>query len=320
MKILITGIAGFAGKHLTSYLAGEGKHKIIGIDLSLKDFNPDNHGQKIELEELDLTDRQKVFHIIKKFKPHQVYHLAAQSSVSYSWGNPVETFRINVFGGINILEGLKAFCPRCRVLMVCTAEEYGETEGEDKAINENFKIYPQNPYAISKSALDFFTSVYYKAYQLPVFISRSFNHIGPGQSERFVASDFARQVALIEKGSQDPVIMVGNIECFRDFLDVRDAVRAYNYIINKGSEGQVYNVCSGEKRKISDLLDILISLSKRRDVKVKVDRSKFRAIDVKIIYGDNSKLKAHTGWTPQYSVEESLRDTLNYWKQKICQI
>ncbi|MBA7559308.1 GDP-6-deoxy-D-mannose reductase [subsurface metagenome] len=315
MRILITGIAGFAGRHLTTYLTTEDNHEILGIDLNFKNFNSDNYSGKIELLEADLTDRQRIFSIIKKFKPQQVYHLAAQSSVSYSWENPVETFRINVFGGINILEGLKNFCPCCKILMVCTAEEYGEIDNEDKAIDENFRIYPQNPYAISKSALDFFSSVYYGAYKLPVYISRSFNHIGPGQSERFVVSDFARQIALIESGSQHPVISVGNLQSQRDFLDVRDAVKAYNYIINKGSEGQVYNVCSGQKQKISDLLDILVSLSTRSDIKVKVDRSKLRAIDVKIMYGDNSKLKARTGWASEYSIKTSLKDTLNYWRQ-----
>lgn len=315
MRILITGIAGFAGRHLTTYLTTEDNYEILGIDLNFKNFNSDNSSGKIELLEADLTNRQRIFSIIKKFKPQQVYHLAAQSSVSYSWENPVETFRINVLGGINILEGLKIFCPCCRILMVCTAEEYGEIDSGNKAIDENFRIYPQNPYAISKSALDFFSSVYYSAYKLPVYISRSFNHIGPGQSERFVASDFARQIALIESGSQHPVISVGNLQSQRDFLDIRDAVKAYNYIINKGSEGQVYNVCSGKKQKISDLLDILILLSTRSDIKVKIDRSKFRAVDVKIMYGDNSKLKAQTGWTSQYSIETSLKDTLNYWRQ-----
>lgn len=324
LKIMITGIGGFVGKHLISYLTGEegkdGNHEILGIDLNLNDFNSDDYkkyDRKIELEEIDLTDREKVFSAIKKFKPDQIYHLAAQSSVSYSWENPIETFRVNVFGGINILEALKTFCPRCRILMVCTAEEYGEAKSEDKAIDENFKIYPQNPYAISKSALDFFSSVYSDAYGLPVFISRSFNHIGPGQSERFVVSDFAKQIILIDKGMQEPVIMVGNIESYRDFLDVRDAVRAYSYIINMGNEGEAYNVCSGKKTKIADLLDILISLSKSQDIRVKIDRNKFRAIDVKVIYGDNGKLKAHTGWYPEYSIKKSLEDTLDYWKKKI---
>lgn len=288
----------------------------MGTDLTVKNFNLDDSTGEIEFEEADITHREKIFSIIKKFKPDQVYHLAAQSSVSHSWEDPVETFRINVFGGINILEGLKIFCPECRILMACTAEEYGETDIPDKPVDEQFRIFPQNPYAISKSALDFLSSVYYGAYKLPVFISRAFNHIGPGQSERFVCSDFARQIALTESGKQEPEIWVGNIQSERDFLDVRDAVKAYYFIINKGRPGQVYNVCSGRKLKISDLLDMLISFSKRSDIKVKIDRKKLRAIDVKSMYGDNSKLKNHTGWIPGYSIETSLKDTLDYWRGK----
>ena len=322
MRILVTGIAGFVGKHLTEHLIKEGKHEILGVDLrfddlSTKNFYTDEHQSKIKFLEADLTDRKKVSGIIKKFNPQQVYHLAAQSSVSYSWGNPIETFKVNVFGGINILESLKDFCPQCRVLVVCTAEEYGEVNDKERAINEDFKIYPTNPYAISKAALDFFSTTYYKANKLPVFVSRSFNHIGQGQSERFVTSDFAKQIAEIESGLREPVIRVGNVEVTRDFLDVRDVVKAYKCIIDRGEAGQVYNVCSGKKYKISDLLDTLISLSTKTDIKVRVDRSKLRPVDVNAIYGNNSKLKLHTGWYPKYNIKVSLKDTLDYWRRKI---
>jgi GDP-4-dehydro-6-deoxy-D-mannose reductase len=315
LKILITGAAGFVGRHLLEYLIKETDSKILAVDLSFKNLNSNDSFKGIDVYEADLTDRDSVFGIIKKFKPQQIYHLAAQSSVSYSWENPEETFRINMFGGINVLESLRLFCPKCSILVVCTAEEYGEIDSGGKAIDENFKIYPQNPYAISKSALDFFSSVYHNAYRLPVFISRSFNHIGPGQSERFVCSDFARQIAMIEKGLQESVMNVGNLKAQRDFLDVRDAVIAYYFILNKGKEGQIYNVCSGKKYKIADLLDMLISLSTVPEIKVNINRDKFRAIDVEIIYGDNSKLKAHTGWRPIYPVKKSLKDTIDYWRE-----
>jgi GDP-4-dehydro-6-deoxy-D-mannose reductase len=318
LKVLVTGIGGFVGRHLVSYLMGDEDCSITGVDRDFKnsDFTGSSF-QKLELIEADLTNEDSVFDIIKKVKPDQIYHLAAQSSVSYSWEKPVETFRVNVFGGINILEGIRTFCPESRVIMVCTAEEYGEPEDGGKAIDEKHRIYPQNPYAISKSAMDFFSSVYYKAYRLPVFITRSFNHIGTGQSEKFVISDFARQIALIEQGDSLPEIKVGNIEVCRDFMDVRDVVKAYYYIINKGKPGEVYNVCSGEKKKVSSLLDILISMSRVKKIKVKTDRSKFRAIDVGIMYGDNSKLKAHTDWVPDYSIEQSLKDVLEYWREKV---
>lgn len=314
MRILITGITGFVGRHLARYLIKEDKNEILGLGLRVKDFDIGSPSGQIEVLGVDIKDREDIENVIEKFKPQQIYHLAAQSSVSYSWENPIETFNINVFGGINILESLKKYCPTCKTLIVCTAEEYGESEIKDEAISEDFKIYPSNPYAISKSALDFFSTTYHRAYNLPIFVSRSFNHIGPGQSERFVCSDFAKQIAIMEKDRSSSTLKVGNIEAIRDFLDVRDVVKAYNYIVNRGKVGEVYNVCSGKKYKISELLKILISLSSRDDIRVEIDKNRFRPVDIDIMYGDNSKLRSHTGWEPEYKIETSLRDTLDYWR------
>ncbi|MDZ7836780.1 MAG: GDP-mannose 4,6-dehydratase [Actinomycetota bacterium] len=171
---------------------------------------------------------------------------------------------------------------------------------------------------MSKAALDFFALTYSKAYRLDVLVTRSFNHMGPGQSDRFVCSDFARQIAAIEQGITGPVIKVGNLEAYRDFLDVRDVVAAYISILEKGKNGQAYNVCSGEKIKIADILDTLIELSTASDrIEVKIDEKKFRPIDIPSIYGDNSRLKADTGWQPGYRIEQSLADTLNWWRDKV---
>lgn len=335
MQILITGIAGFVGKHLLASIATRnnayslsskgindsgGIHRILGIDLKMGDTiikDLKNIFRKIDLFEINLKDKEKIEKIVEKFKPDQIYHLAAQSSVSYSWKNPVETFESNVFGGINIFEAVKKYCPSCKVLVSCTAEEYAECQNnKDKAIKENFRIHPSNPYAISKAALDFFATTYQRVNKLPIYVSRSFNHAGPGQSERFVISDFAKQIAEIEKGLKKPAILVGNIGVYRDFLDVRDVVEAYCAILEKGRAGEVYNVCSGIKRKISDILDIIISLSSIRNIEIKVVKNKFRPIDVSSIYGDNSKLRLHTGWKPRYDIKESLKDTLKWWRER----
>jgi len=316
LKILITGIAGFVGKHLARYLMKD-NNEILGIDLKLDGFKADELKSKIKVSEVDIKDKKSIEDIIKKFKPQQIYHLAAQSSVNLSWKDPRETFRINVFGGINILKSIKNYCPACKILVVCTAEEYGKMDKKGEAIDENFKIYPSSPYAVSKSALDFFSTIYYKAYNTQDFISRSFNHIGPGQSERFVASDFAKQIAEIESGLREPIIKVGNIEAVRDFLDVRDVVEAYSCIINKGKVGQTYNVCSGIKYKISDLLDTLLSLSAVPKIRIEVSKDRFRPIDTDIVYGDNRKIKSHTGWEPKYIIKHSLEDMLNYWRKHI---
>ena len=248
MRILITGLSGFAGKHLIEYLSLEGNHEFFGVDLQKcsKDLNIGD--SRLVEEKADLTDREEVDSLIKKIKPDQIYHLAAQSSVKLSWKDPVGTFKTNVFSGTNLLESIRALGPDTKMLIVCTAEVYGEIS-DGNAITESDRIYPENPYAVSKAAMDFTAAMYHKAYGLNIMVTRSFNHIGPGQSEGFVCSDFARQVALIEAGKQDPVISVGNLDSSRDFLDVRDVAKAYWHIMNRGRPGEAYNVCSGSTGK-----------------------------------------------------------------------
>ncbi|MBM3699951.1 MAG: NAD-dependent epimerase/dehydratase family protein [Actinobacteria bacterium] len=359
MRILITGMAGFVGRHLAQYLIKthhqinnhdnnsappEGisrKIEITGVDIR-EDINYGDFCRSalnaggseedaiVNFARADLRKKHDVEKIIKDLAPDRIYHLAAQSSVSYSWENPRQTFEINVFSGINILESVKKHSPGCRVLFTCTAEEYdiadnmapGNTGAGIKsdcgqAITEQSKINPSNPYAISKAAIDFFATTYCRATGIAVYVTRSFNHTGPGQSERFVVSDFAKQVAEIEAGIKAPVINVGNTEVYRDFLDVRDVVRAYRDIIEKGHAGQIYNVCSGERISVSQILGMLMSLSSIKNIKVKVDSKKIRPIDSYSVYGDNTKLKDHTGWEPCINIIKSLEDTLNWWRKEI---
>jgi len=316
LKILITGLSGFAGKHLIEYLSLGGVHEFFGVDLERCSSSLNTGDSSLAQEKADLARRDEVDRIINRVQPDQVYHLAAQSSVRRSWEDPVGTFRSNVFSGINLLESIRAGNPGTAILVVCTAEVYGES-AEGDAIKESDSIFPGNPYAVSKAAMDFMASIYYKAYGLKVTVARSFNHIGPGQSEGFVCSDFARQVALIEAGKQEPVIKVGNLDSSRDFLDVRDVAKAYWHIMNRGKPGQAYNVCSGIPVKVSSLLEMLIALSRRKDIEIKLDKDKFRPIDIPAIYGDNSRLAAETGWQPQYKLDESLSDILDWWRKMI---
>ncbi len=310
MNIIITGAGGFVGKHLASHLQKD-NHQILGIDINTEGISSSLGSRAVDLTRADETEM-----LIKDFKPDRIYHLAAQSSVSFSWEKPIDTFRVNVFGGINLLNAVRQHKKECRVLAVCTAEEYGPWAGG--AIAEDFNIFPQNPYAISKAALDFFSLTYSKAYDMDVFVTRSFNHIGPGQSERFVTSDFARQIAFIEQGLAEPVLKVGNLSAYRDFLDVRDVVAAYSFILEKGNKGRPYNVCSGQKTKIADLLSTLIGFSSHKDIiKVKVNQDKFRPIDIVSIYGDNSRLKKDTGWEPAYDLKASLAHTLDWWRERV---
>ena len=320
MRILITGINGFVGTYLTNHiLKKDSTCEITGIDVRIDGFFDKINGDKkrVKITDIDLTKSGKVEEFISRQRPEQVYHLAAQASVSSSWENPIETFKNNVFGGINLLESIKKHNEKCRFLSVCTAEEYGIIQESSAPISEEARIYPTNPYAISKAALDFFSITYYLGYKIPIFVSRSFNHTGPGQSDSFVCSDFARQIAQIEKSLKKPEISVGNLEVYRDFLDVRDVVDAYYCIMSKGRPGEAYNICSGKKIKIADLLKILVSFSEKKNISVKVDKSKLRSVDNEIMYGDNSKLKNHTGWIPRHSIEEALKDTLEYWRSVI---
>ncbi len=320
MKILITGINGFVGVYLASHILKNDNHcEIIGMDVRTEGFfdKIKEDRERVKIANIDLTKSDKVDEFISRERPEQIYHLAAQASVSCSWENPIETFENNVFGGINLLESIKKHNKKCRFLSVCTAEEYGIIEKTSAPIREEARIYPTNPYAISKAALDFFSITYYLGYRIPVFVSRSFNHTGPGQSDSFVCSDFARQIAQIEKGLKKPEISVGNLEVYRDFLDVRDVVDAYYAIMNRGRPGEAYNICSGNKIKIADLLKILISYSEKKNISVKVDKSKLRSVDNDIMHGDNSKLKDHTGWIPRHSIEEALKDTLEYWREVV---
>ena len=342
MRIIITGIAGFVGRHLLNHIIdlnsrnctgtennpASSRLEILGADIYTKGFNTEDFLKgakfkcaggyyKIDVLEIDLRNKKDVKSLINSFMPDAIYHLAAQSSVSDSWKNPVETFEMNVFGGINIFESAVKYCPSCKILVTCTAEEYDVKKNPSlKPVTEDFPIKPKNPYAISKAALDFFSLTFQQINNLYIYVSRSFNHTGPGQSERFVTSDFAKQVALIEKGLQKPVVYTGNLDVYRDFLDVRDVVRAYTSIVEKGKQGHVYNVCSGRRIKISKILEILISLSNVKNIKIEVDKNKIRPIDSASIFGDNSKLKEHTGWQPRYDISESLSDTLNWWRER----
>jgi GDP-4-dehydro-6-deoxy-D-mannose reductase len=316
LKILITGHCGFVGKHLMRYLADTGSHLFYGIDLQECRREINIEGLELIEKKADLSDKKAVDSIMNDFKPEQVYHLAARSSVSGSWKDPAGTFNSNVYGGINLLESIKQTLPGSSVLSVCTAEEYG-TSGDGRPLREDDRIFPGNPYAVSKSALDFLSAIYNRAYGLNIMVARSFNHIGPGQRPGFVCSDFARQISLIEAGMQKPAILVGNLEASRDFLDVRDVVKAYWRIMNMGRPGEAYNVCSGKPVKISRILDILISLSSMDDIRIEVDRNSFRPVDIKTLFGDNSKLVSETGWKPEYEIEKTLEDTLAWWRKNI---
>ncbi len=316
-KVFITGISGFAGSYLARYL----RKKDISItgtylmDESLKVI--EDIKDRLSLIKVDLQDATRVLELINTIKPDLVFHLAALTSPGDSFNNPVATIQNNIAAQINILEGIKkAKLPDTKILIVSSAEVYGLVKKEDLPIDEDTKLMPTNPYAVSKIAQDFLGLQYFLSYKIKVIRVRPFNHIGPGQSPSFVVPAFAKKIAEIEKGQGKPTLLVGSLDAKRDFTDVRDMVRAYSIIIEKGKPGEVYNIGSGKSYKIADILDRLLSFSKSK-IAVKIDKSLFRPSDNPELLCDANKFIRATGWSPEISIDTTLKDTLDYWRNII---
>ena len=309
---LITGINGFVGHHLTEFLKGYG-FKITGLDLK---NNPGERDPKVaadtEMIIGDLRDERKIKEVFSGHDFDYVFHLAAQSSVKLSFENPLETFSINVSGTLNILEAISSLKTPPKTLLISSSEIYGQLSPDQVPVTENSSMKPVNPYAVSKAAVDLLAYQYWRAYNLPIYWVRAFSHSGPGQKTVAVLSDWAFQTAKIELGLRPPELAVGNMEVTRDYTDVRDVVRAYYMILEKGKPGEPYNVSSGNGYRLNDLLDIIISFGSRK-IEVVSDPSRFRPVDIPILIGSSQKLKADTGWDQEINIEKTLRDLYDYW-------
>ncbi len=315
MNILITGIAGFVGSHLADYLCKETDHQVHGI-IHRHDRRVQHLRDKIALHRGDLRDGLWVSDLIQEIEPDRLMHLAAWSDVGGSWHQPWTAYELNIQCQLNLLEALCRWAPECRTLAVSSNEVYGLVHPEDLPIDEHTFFRPNTPYGVSKIAQDMMGLQYWNSHKLPVIRARSFNHIGPAQAEEFVASAFAKQIAEIELYQREPIVNVGNLAAERDFTDVRDVVRAYWMITEKGDPGQVYNVGRGRSYPIQYILDTLIGFS-TAEVEVTVDPERLRPSDVPVSVCDNSRLKAATGWTPQYELEDTLSELLAYWRAQI---
>lgn len=315
MNILITGVAGFVGSHLAEYLCNATNHEIHGI-IHRHDRRIQHLRDKIHLHRGDLRDGLWVSDLIQQVNPERLLHLAAWSDVGGSWQQPWTAYELNIQCQLNLLEGLSRWQPKCRILVVSSNEVYGLVQPEDLPIDEQTVFRPNTPYGVSKIAQDMMALQYWNSHKLPVLRARSFNHIGPAQAEEFVASAFAKQIAEIEEGLRPPVVNVGNLAAERDFTDVRDVIRAYWLIIEKGEPGQVYNVGSGRSYPVQYILDTLIDLSPA-DIRVTVDPDRLRPSDVPVSICDNTRLCAATGWQPHYKLEETLAELLDFWRTQI---
>jgi len=314
MRVLITGVAGFVGGHMVDFLRREAPDAVVvGLD-----SRPGRRAQSlaIEIVQADLEDASSVRAAIARVSPDRVIHLAAQSSPQRSWEDPERTLRTNVLGMLHLLEAARAQPAAPRILVVGSADEYGLVQSHELPLREDAPLRPASPYAASKVAAGYLALQYALSPGLPVVRTRTFHHTGPRRGEQFAESSFARQLAEIEAGQRPARLEVGNLEAVRDFTDVRDVVRAYWALLDRGARGEVYNVCSGRGVKLGELLQGLIALSGLR-VEVHVDPARLRAADAPILIGDPSRLRAATGWEPEIPIDRTLRDLLDYWRERV---
>lgn len=314
MKSLIIGGAGFVGAYLVRHLKNDLGQEVVVTKMPREQVNVDGVDMsEIQVCDLDILDKEAVVALFCTVHPDCIYHLAAQSSVSVSWKNPELTIDVNVKGGVNILEALRELDYKPRVLFIGSGEEYGHILPDETPIKEDNVSRPGNIYAATKACQNMLARIYADAYDLDVMMVRAFNHIGPNQLPLFVVADFCKQVAEIEAGNREPIIKVGNLSARRDFTDVRDVVRAYALLMKSGCAGETYNIGSGHAIAIEDLLRCILDNSSV-DIRVEVDPEKLRPVDVPIIEADTTKIYKETGWQPEIPLEQTIRETLDFWR------
>ena len=315
MRVLITGVTGFAGSHLADLCLMKKDVDLYGIiRWRSRTENIEHIWDKIKLLECDLRDATSTRDAIEEVKPDYIFHLAAQSFVPTSWRAPTESLVTNIIGQLNVFEAVRKINLRCRIQVACSSEEYGMVYPNETPIKETNPLRPLSPYGVSKVGQDMLAYQYFMSYRMDVVRTRGFNHTGPRRPAIFVASDFAKQLVDIGRGLQPPVIKVGNLEAFRDFTDVRDIVRGYWLALEKGKPGEVYNLCSGRAYRIGDVLDMLVSMAGLK-VEVRQEEARMRPSDVPRLEGDNSKFIADTGWKPAIPFERTLADLIEFWRQ-----
>ena len=314
MRALITGAGGFVGSHLCAYLLRNTDWQMVGtVYPDPVESQPPE--PRLRLTHADLRDPEGVRALVDEAQPDHIFHLAAQSFVPTSLADPWDTLENNIRAQLNLLEAVRLSGREVRVLVIGSNEEYGAPKPEELPQTEESPLRPNNPYAVSKVAQDFLGLQYHLAYGLPVVRVRPFNHTGPGQSPRFVVPAFASQITRIEAGLQEPVVKVGNLDTARDFSDVRDIVRAYHLAVTQGEPGEVYNLASGRARSVQGLLETLLSLADT-EIRVERDPARYRPVDVPEAYGSAEKFRQQTGWEPEIPFEQTLRDTLEYWREQ----
>ena len=316
--ILITGGTGFVGSHLVEALVRAGHQKNIHVT-SYSDKTDLVHQllPQEQIHQINLTNQEETFALIKKLQPDQIYHLASLAAVGKSFDNTKHVLDNNTQLQLNILEAVKQFSPQSRLLVIGSAMEYDLINGhpghDPQSVSETYPLGPASPYAVSKALQDLLSFSYAQSFDLDIVIARPFNHIGERQSPDFAISTFAQQIATIEGGRQKK-LQVGNLAAVRDFTDVKDMVAAYILLMEKGSSGQVYNIGTGQGFTIQQVLDMLTGLAKV-EIEVETDPSRMRPSDVPVAIANPSKIKA-LGWKPTIELKETLQRVLDYWRKQ----
>ena len=311
MRVLVTGAGGFVGRYLVAELLDNGHQVFAGgiQDTNCSFENPE------QLLNFDITDYKSMETLIYDIKPDGIIHLAAQSMVKRSWEDAALTVNVNTIGTINLIKAVKCSMPTAKIITIGTSEEYGLTGKDGRMLEEHHPCLPQNPYAVSKLAAGQLAIQLAQKDHLRVVHVRPFNHFGPGQALGYAVSDFASQIANIEKGLSRPVLKVGDLSTQRDFTDVRDVVKAYCMLLENEVENGIYNVCSGMPRSINGILNFLVDNAKV-PIAVEKDKERFRPSDVPLFVGSANKIKAAVGWEPQKLFENSLLETLDWWRKQ----
>src|SRR3989338_4481101 len=314
-RVLITGITGFVGSHLADLLVEKGYEVYGGKRVNSQLRNIHHLKDKIRLIDFELIDYTSVKNLLKESQPEEIYHRAAMSWVSPSWNMPAAYMQINAIGTINLLEAIHDLNLSSKVLVSCTPEEFGDILPGKLPITEDTPIAPVNPYAASKVAQDAVCMSYAASYHIPIIRTRAFNHEGPRRDISGALASFAYQIARIEAGKQEPIIKVGNLDAKRNFTHVKDMVRAYLLAMEKGTPNDLYLIGSDNIYTIKECLERLISLSpSKNEIRYVVDQKRVRPTELNYLIGDCSKFRKFTGWKPEISFDDTLKDILGYWR------
>ncbi len=318
MRILLTGFTGFVSQHFVDYLNDkEAGSVVLGIDKNPVNFNFSNYSNlSVSFEAIDLLNKDATENIINSFSPDYILHLASVSSVAQSWQSPQESFVNNTSIFLNLVESIRLTNKKCRILSVGSSEEFGQVEEKDLPLTEQHPLKPLSPYAVARVSQEMLSKIYADGYSMDIIMTRSFNHIGPGQRDAFVISSFARQlVQLTKNDNEKKKIVTGNLSIIRDFVDVRDVVKAYYLLLKEGKQGEVYNICSGKGFLLKDIIKIMSNLL-NIEVETETNPSLARPNENKKIIGSYQKINTELGWQPEIEIEKSLSDIIGYWKQQ----